>query len=39
MKKFIFFALILAFIGNKALDMGTGAIAAHHQKIENAVNG
>ncbi len=39
MKKFIFFALALAFLGNQFLDFGKSAIVDHHAKIERAVNG
>lgn len=39
MKKFLFFALVLAFIGNEILAVGESTIVDHHEKIERAVNG
>lgn len=39
MKKFLFLALVLAFIGNECLDFGKSAMVDHHEKIERAVNG
>lgn len=39
MKKFIFFALVLAFLGNELLSVGESVAVNHHKAIAEAVEG